>query len=181
MFKAEPPWYCSDIFFDIFFSVTELVRKWCPNPRQKKLANKNEVGIHFFWSLKSHWLKIWFSTLNLIQSGFEWSWKILKNESRCQIRGWTGQTGSSFWLGRSAIVQGGRPSDRRRGRPSKRPRGRPSDYSTLLYQSLLLEWCWDYGHRVVTPYRRQCIVWAATTVIFVQFWSIFLLEKVHAI
>ena len=43
----------------------------------------------------------------------------------------------------------------------------------------LLEWA-ETGYRVVTPYTRQCFLWAVVTVIFGQFRSIFLLQKVHA-
>ena len=36
-----------NIDFEFMTQVTELVRECCLHPRQKKVANKNEVGIHF--------------------------------------------------------------------------------------------------------------------------------------
>ena len=44
--------------------------------------------------------------------------------------------------------------------------------STCTVSVSLLDWA-QTGYRVVTPYTRQCFLWAAATVIFARFWSFF--------
>ena len=125
--------------------------------------------------LKSHWLKIWFSTVNLIQSGFEWSWKSWKMSLAVRSEDEQVRRGPVSDLDALQLC---RVADQATEEVVDQAKDQEADHQTIVHCFTSLS-CWndaETGHRGVTPYRQQCFVWAATTVIFVQSWP-FLFAK----